>query len=230
MIAAKGAKPEKVLRLIAFAQGQIRMIRELSADEELAYIKAQEHLLTHDEANSLIEIVRRNLTAFEDCVKEYSSLVPQPGQRGALSRDAKLDVNRHFLNFLSAVRQLLDHTEMRLKRQYKDSPEVYETFRKRTSKAFDRVFAYRMLYKLRNYSQHCGAPIGIVDYQSEMKRGSEEIVHTLHLLFDAQQLLHVGGDVWGPVRADLKKIGAKFPVDALPRIFVTELEAIWTVV
>lgn len=230
MIADKGAKPEKVLRLIAVATGQIRMIRELSTDETDTYLKAQEHLLNHDEAGSLTEIVRRNLLAFEECVKGYSSLIPLPGQRGTLSRDAKLDVNRHFLNFLSAVRQLLDHTEMRLKREYAGNPEVYEAFRKRASKAFDRVFAYRMLYKLRNYSQHCGAPIGIVEYQSETKRGSEEVVHTLHLFFDAQHLLRVGGDIWGIVKADLKKIGTKFPVDALPRIVMAELEAIWSVV
>ena len=36
-------------------------------------------------------------------------------------------------------------------------------FKKITNKAFDTSFAYRFLYKLRNYAQHCGSPIeGIV--------------------------------------------------------------------
>ncbi|UZD95722.1 hypothetical protein LOY64_01535 [Pseudomonas corrugata] len=228
---AKGKIPEKALRLVAVAQGlEIRTIRELTFDEESAYIKAQEHLLNHDEAGWLTEIVRRNLFAFEDCVKGYANLVPVAGQRGVLSRDAKLDVNRHFLNFLSAVRQFLDHTETRLKRLYANNPEIFKAFKKRTAKAFDSVFAYRLLYKLRNYSQHCGAPIGIVEYESKLKPGTRETVHTLHLFLDAQHLLRTGGDVWGPVRADLKKLGSNFPVDELPRLVVTEIEAIWAVV
>lgn len=229
MYGTEDATPEKSLRLSAFVSGVFHMLRELTVDEENYYQKAHDHLLNHDEAVSLIEIVRRNLDAFEQCVNELSQVVPSPTKRGALSREAKTDVNRHFLNFLSAVRQFLDHTETRLKRDYDDKPEMYETFRKRTVKAFEDVFAYRMLYKLRNYSQHCGAPIGVVEYESKVV-GNAGTVHTLHLLLDAQYLLRTGGDVWGPVKADLKKIKSKFPVDPLPRKMLKELEAIWNVV
>lgn len=232
MIGTKGAIPEKVLKLVAVAQGiAIRNIRELTSREESAYLKAHEHLLGHDEAGWLPEIVRRNLSAFEDCVKRYSDVVPVAGQRGVLSRDAKLDVNRHFLNFLSAVRQFLDHSETRLKRLYANNPEVCAAFKKRTAQAFDTVFAYRLLYKLRNYSQHCGSPIGIVEYESKLNPATRQVLHTLHLFLDAQHLLRTGGDTWGIVRADLKKLGSKlFPVDTLLREVVKELDEIWAVV
>jgi hypothetical protein len=227
MVGTEGAKPEKVLRLAAMRPGGMQIVRELTAREATAYRKAHDHLLNHDEAASLIEIVRRNLAAFENCVRDLSMRQPEPGGRGRLQREGSIDVNRHFLNFLAAVRQLLDHTETRLKRDYAETPEVFEVFRKRTVAAFDSVFAYRFLYKLRNFSQHCGAPVGVVDFESKVIDSTGMTMHTLHLLFDAEQLLRNGGDVWGPVRADLRKLGSRFPVDPLPREFMTELEAIW---
>ncbi len=230
MVGMEGAKPEKVLRLAAMRPGGIQIVRELTAREAAAYRKAHDHLLNHDEAASLIEIVRRNLSAFENCVSDLSKRQPEPGGRGRLQREGRIDVNRHFLNFLASLRQLLDHTETRLKRDYAETPEVFEVFRKRTVAAFDGVFAYRFLYKLRNFSQHCGAPVGVVDFESKAIGSTGMIMHTLHLLFDAEQLLRNGGDVWGPVRADLRKLGSRFPVDPLPRKVMTELEAIWETV
>lgn len=230
MVGTLGAKPEKVLRLATFRSGGIEMGRELTAREAVAYQKAHVHLLNHDEAASLIEIVRRNLVAFENCVSDLSKRQPAPGERGRLQREGRIEVNRHFLNFLAAVRQLLDHTETRLKRKYLDTPEVYEVFRKRTVAAFDGVFAYRFIYKLRNFSQHCGAPVGVIDFESKAVGDKGMIMHTLHLLFDAKQLLLDGGDVWGPVTADLRKLGTRFPVDPLPREVMKELEAIWEAV
>ncbi|NUU34649.1 hypothetical protein [Pseudomonas sp. C2B4] len=230
MLGTQGATPEKELQIMAIGQGEFNSIRKLTAEETAAYRKAHEHLHSHDEAASLTEIARRNLVAFEECVKDLCQVVPGRGQHRTLSREAKLDVNRHFLNFLSAVRQLLDHTELRLKRQYSNNPEIFKVFQKRTSTAFDTVFAYRFLYKLRNYSQHCGAPIGIVEYESKSHGNAGETKHTLHLFFDANELLRVGGDLWGPVKTDLKKIDSKFPVDTLARKVMTELEAIWEAV
>lgn len=230
MVGTKGAKPEKVLRLAALSPGSINMVRELTSHEAAAYRKAHQHLLNHDEATSLTEIVRRNLAAFENCVSDLSKRQPDPGGRGRLQREAKIDVNRHFLNFLAAVRQLLDHTETRLKREYAESPEVFEVFRKHTVAAFDGVFAYRFIYKLRNFTQHCGAPVGVVNFETKAIGNAGMLMHTLHLLFDAEQLLRDGGDVWGPVKADLRTLGSRFPVDPLPRIVTTELEAIWETV
>jgi len=152
MVGTAGAKPDKVLRLAAMNPGNINMVRELTAPEAVAYCKAHQHLLNHDEATSLIEIVRRNLAAFENCARELSKKQPGPGGRGVLQREAKIEVNRHFLNFLAAVRQFLDHTETRLKREYAKTPEVFGAFRKHIEAAFDGVFAYRFIYKLRNFS------------------------------------------------------------------------------
>ncbi|VVQ32137.1 hypothetical protein PS943_02710 [Pseudomonas fluorescens] len=229
MSKTKGATPEKTLHLVAAVKGGFRDIRELTPHETAVYLKAHGHLLDHDEAISLTEIVRRNLAAFEACVGDLSKMAPGPGLRGTLSREAKLEVNRHFLNFLAAFRQLLDHTETRIKREYAENSDVYRVFQKRTAAAFDGVFAYRFFYKLRNFSQHCGAPVGIVDYVSKLN-DSGGVIETLHLFFDAQHLLRVGRDTWGVVKADLKKLESRFPVDPLPRKIMTELESIWEAV
>ncbi|RZI54630.1 MAG: hypothetical protein EOP12_01885 [Pseudomonas sp.] len=225
----KGAKPEKLLRLLALSGGHIREIRHLTESEGNVYRKAHQHLQDHDEAVSLIEMVRRNLKSYEECLKQSSETIPTRGGIGELSRSTKLEINRHFLNFLATARQFLDHTETRLKRQYSETPEVFQLFRKRTSRAFDNVFAYRFMYKLRNYSQHCGSPIGHVTHGGYSDENGDP-VFTLHVNFDADALLRSGGDVWGVVKADLIKRGPKFSVGNLPNLFLHELEGIWEAV
>lgn len=230
MIGTEGAKPEKVLRLAAMRPGGIHVVRELSRAEAEAYLAAQEHLKNHHKAASLIEIVRRNFSAFRESTGELSRQVPQRGKHGELQREAEIEVNRHFLNFLAALRQFLDHTETRLKRQYEHAPEVVQAFKARASKSFDTVFAYRFLYKLRNYSQHCGPPVGFVDFESKAIGRTGLVEHRLHLLFDAAQLLSHAEDVWGSVKKDLVKLKGRFPVEPLPEQAMAELEAVWSVV
>ena len=81
-----------------------------------------------------------------------------------------VDLNRLILNLLSSIRTYLDHTETRLKREYGDTSEEWLLFKQKTSHAYDNHFDYRFLYKLRNYSQHCGLPAGsaeITSFQDE---------------------------------------------------------------
>jgi len=77
-----------------------------------------------------------------------------------------VEMNRMILNLLSSVRTYLDHTETRLKREYGDTSEEYLLFKNATRDAYDNFFEYRFLYKLRNYSQHCGLPAGSAEIKS----------------------------------------------------------------
>jgi hypothetical protein len=228
MVGTEGARPETTLRLVGWQtvnnNEHIRVVRDLTVDEAAAYEGAVDQLNDHDRARALIEIVRRNLAAFEDTVTSLARRIPEPGRHAELKREAGVEVNRHFLNFLASIRQFLDHTELRLKRRYEDVPEVYEAFRARTAKAYDGNFAYRFLYKLRNYGQHGGAPIGYVDF--ETKHYGQLKQHILHLLFDAPQLLADWKD-WGAVKRELEQKGGRFPVGSLPREAVNELEEVW---
>jgi hypothetical protein len=227
MIGTLGARPEKQIRLLSFGGGILDLGRYLSDTEAESYLRALSLLRDHHKAAALIEITRRNLKAFSSTKLERGRLIPDRGKHSTIQRESEIEMNRLFLNFLTSVRQFLDHTETRLKRLYEHSPDVYETFRDQTIKAFDRSLAYRFLYKLRNFSQHCGAPIGIVEHESKAIGKSGVVSHQLHLLFNAPQLLLEGGDTWGPVKRDLERINGVFPIDPLPEAAMKELEEIW---
>ena len=96
------------------------------------------------------------------------------------------------MNVLSSIRTYLDHTETRLNRTFGNKSEEYKLFKLLTSEAFDSHFAYRFLSKLRNYSQHCGLPVGSIC----MKDGKQGFKLELILLRD-----HLLGNFksWGAI-------------------------------
>jgi len=78
------------------------------------------------------------------------------------------NLNRLMLNFLSAFRTFLDHTQTNLDRTYGKESENFKIFKKTRSSYYDNYFSYRFLDKLRNYSQHMGMPITGIDTSSEL--------------------------------------------------------------
>ena len=215
---------------MAVHPGNLEAIRTLGAAESKKYLVAIGNLREHAAGNTLLEIARRNHEEFEALVGSAGSSIPGPGTRGELQRELSLDLNRRFLNFLSSLRQFLDHTETRLKRQYKGVPAVAAAFKARTSQAYDTTFAYRFFYRLRNFGQHLGMPIGFVDIESRaLKRLSGIVLHEVHLMFDRDQLLAGGESVWtkGPLLHELAKMPPRFPVESYARTVMTQLAGIW---
>lgn len=223
-------KPLKLAALqFGGAQGPgINIIRDLRQAEAKSYQAATDFLGEHSKAGTLIEIVRRNFRGFSDSKTELAGRVPSPGRRGELQREASIELNRWLLNFMSATRQFLDHTETRLKRQYLGHPEVAAAFKTLKAAAYDGHFAYRFMYRLRNFGQHCGAPIGLVDFESMSVGQTSMTVHTLHVKFDPKTLLRDGSDVWGKVEKDLAAFPAPFDVEPLLVVVLQEIEAIWS--
>lgn len=64
------------------------------------------------------------------------------------------------LNFLAAMRMFLDQSEGELKRLDKaDNGSRYSLWHRACTSEYDDYFAYRFLYKFRNYVQHVGLPL-----------------------------------------------------------------------
>lgn len=122
-----------------------------------------------------------------------------------------LNMNRLILNFLASVRTFLDHTETRLKREYGENSEELTFFKSETAKAYDNNFCYRFLYKLRNYSQHCGLPAGSVSINSNGDKNNKT-VNTLNLLLVKDALLN-NYESWGnPVKGELQNQQDNFDI------------------
>jgi hypothetical protein len=224
-VGTEDAVPQNTLRLLAMRPGTLVHVRELTNDEASSFLANLALLKQHDRGRSLLEIVERNYNEFANTTERMAAAIPKAAPLSPLQREAETELNRCFLNFLAAMRQFLDHTEARIKRNYKHHSAVLESFQRATSHAFDTAFAYRFLYKVRNYAQHVGAPIGIVDVQ--VKAEGRTRSHILHLLYNPAELLENAGDLWGPVKADLKARSRLFQADPLAAAVLCHLRRIW---
>ena len=125
-----------------------------------------------------------------------------------------LNVNRLFLNYLSALRTFLDHTETFLNRKFGDDSSQFLEFKKILSFFYDNSFAYRFFYRLRNYAQHFGLPIDNLDFMTEYDSENNSVNGTLKVTFDRDRLL-LSYNKWSIVKNDLELLEAKFDVAPL---------------
>jgi hypothetical protein len=166
------------------------------------YRRAVYHLKDFQSARMLLPMVQAALADFRAVMQSAEATVTNSGLLRDAAREIDFETNRRFLSFLSAVRTYLDHTGTRLKRQYGDG-EPFDSFKKACRSAHDGSFAYRFLYQLRNYSQHCGLPIGHVVVAASRPTPAGPNQKRVVLGFDASDLLARGADTWGTVRSEL---------------------------
>ena len=79
------------------------------------------------------------------------------------------------MNFLSSFLSFLDHSETHL--DHVDASGAWkQRFKECRAACYDTVFAYRFLYGLRNYVQHCGLPLGGI--HASVQRDPQDINQT----------------------------------------------------
>lgn len=137
-----------------------------------------------------------------------------------------LKANSILLNYLSSIRTFLDHSEVYLNRKFGNTSNEFLEYKKLLSAFFDHSFAYRFFYKLRNYAQHIGLPLGNIKFETHYKRSPNIVNGELFILFD-KNLLLLRYDGWGVVTEDLKSKNIEF--DVMPLVFemthnLTEIE------
>ncbi|MFE5851862.1 hypothetical protein ACFQ61_01360 [Streptomyces sp. NPDC056500] len=175
-------------------------------------------------SSDLVESHQAHLAVLVEALEKspYAQLVSQYARfsegldgvhRGALSSSSsKEEVDRLpalLDSFLSAFRAFVDHTCKWLSGRYGDA--VLRGFNANLSREYDSEFAYRFMYKLRNYSQHCGLPpvSGRVRRWIDSNGVKRQEVS---VTFDAMELLSKY-DGWGqPVKAELQRMGGQFSV------------------
>ena len=64
------------------------------------------------------------------------------------------------VNWLAATRLYLENNRDLLAKNLGEDGDGYQSYLETTHKVFDSNPAYQFLYNLRDYSQHCGAPLG----------------------------------------------------------------------
>ncbi|WP_320069765.1 hypothetical protein [Micromonospora sp. RTGN7] len=196
----------------------LNFVAHISEDEYMRYTSAMEIIGRLDNRNrTTLDLIERNYQHIKSLHSFYYRLFSNAREKGRVGAfDAGIAISVAVANWLMAVRLHLDHEETRIKRQYgKDSPEV-QSFKSACSRAYDDSFAYRFLYKLRNFTVHCGLPLGSVNLripaEDERKRG---IIQHIEFLLDRDLLLNGFGS-WGTVKAELNAMPKNF--SAVPLI------------
>lgn len=165
-------------------------IDELTDDMYTQYKKHTEKIAEFQKDQQLHAIVNLNFDdiflTMEKCMSDHVRRL----ENGGMNLDIiMLKINRCILNYLSSFRTYLDHTEALLKRKYGKDADQVKKFNSACSNEYDSHFSYRFLYKLRNYSQHCGMPVGnftIVDKEDKANGGN---VREFKVQFNRDSLL-----------------------------------------
>jgi hypothetical protein len=188
--------------------------RELTEQEYGHYQSASKVLGKHATGQQLIHIARLNFN-------DYGAALEKFGQEYAANYDPSwgrvvnmiIEVNRHVLNFLSAMKTFLDHTETRLKREHGDTSTGVQVFKDASARAFDGHFSYRFIYQLRNYTQHCGMPLGVIRAKSDLPSSlSGPAKHAIDFYFEKASLL-ANFSKWGKhVQPELEAMPDVFPL------------------
>lgn len=199
----------------------ITTIRDLGEKEYEEYRKASVCLLDFSRDQQLYTIVLLNYDDFLDTLKRYSQKYAENPRmvNWILMEKMVLDTNRHLLNLLSSIRTFLDHTQTKLTKRYGDQSSRVKRFKEACSKSYNDSFSYRFLSKLRNYSQHCGMPLGEMTLSSEENPPySGNISHSLAANFSRDELLKF--NLWGTrIQKEITQLPPKF--DIIPHVVET---------
>lgn len=117
-------------------------------------------------------------------------------------------------DMLSALRAFDDRTSRYLKHKYGEGSAPFQTFKEALSHEYDSEFSYRFMYRLRNYSQHCGQP-ELTGGVKGSRATDGTSVRRVSIAFDSVALLN-RFDKWGPaVKGELQAIGGKFEAEPI---------------
>jgi len=182
--------------------------KQITEQEYDKYISNIDELNNYENLKRLFEILILNHNEFIEftMVKSkvlFDNSLSISGDKESYNQHY-LNLNRILLNYLSSFRTLLDHVETIIKRKYGKASNQTSQFQEQTSYLFDNYFAYRFMYKLRNYAQHCGLPID--EFSISATKISDNKFKTEYKVdFDSVTLLSKFKE-WGKVKNDLINI------------------------
>lgn len=201
-------------------ENKIKPIRELNIAEYEIYEKAITCLTNFSSDLQLLTIVHLNYYDYENTlVRIFEEFNKSPNMSWDSIDAMNININKSILNFLSAVRTYLDHSEKNIKKRTGGDSQRTMLFKLACKKAYDNNFSYRFLSKLRNYVQHFGMPVGNLSLQKSLDEPySKEIHHTLAVKFSRDELLQF--DSWG---IQLKKEIQNLPPEFEIKPHITEM-------
>jgi hypothetical protein len=198
-------------RLVDDGHHHFSDLRELSEDEMQMLSDSTALLGLFNGSHSLYEICVENyneLTAFHEEITQAHGLNQEFFHRLSIA------LNRRLLNYLSSFRTFVDHQERQLKGLESVCTDPYGMFRDRASFHYDNCFSYRFLWRLRNYVQHCGLPLGGFAVTSRPDQEGDDTRYSF-AFFDRDSLVRSFGD-WKDVKEDLERQPSR--IEIMPHV------------
>lgn len=187
---------------------QLNELEHLTEEQYDKIITAKSNINDYAQSSNLIDAVHQNLNEF---IESFFFTAKNFLETKSLNEDEMdfmaFDFSRLLLNVLAMFRSFLDHTDAAISRKFgKDSTE-FLSWKAKQSEIFDKSFAYRFFYKLRNYTQHVGMP----PMHIALKATSENEGIEFNLTFLRDELLKE--DLWSKqIKEDLIQQPEKFLV------------------
>lgn len=148
--------------------------------------------------------------------KGFSAVLDAPFGGLPIIYDTHVAMLQRVMNFLSAVRAFVDHTETQLVRVHGKQSGSYKCFKESLQCSYDNKFSYRFLYELRQMSQHVAVPISLVRINWDKKTSQTPHAFHVELSMKRDDLLETWTK-WKPrVRKDIEQQPLHF--DLLPLI------------
>lgn len=164
------------------------LVKEISGEMFNEYSVIDSRINNYYRSFSLIKFPELAFTKLENCFNKTIKSMQELDYDREVFLNISFELEFHLINYLTNFRIYLDHTETRLKRDYKDGG-IIELFKKSTNNFFDETFSYPFIYQLRNFVQHCSIPFSPekIDY---LKKDTTEVERsTADIFFDRDGLL-----------------------------------------
>ncbi|NPE27294.1 hypothetical protein HNV12_04810 [Methanococcoides sp. SA1] len=202
--------------LATFSTDSLDEIRAIAEDELNQYTINSGKINDFLRNQELFNVVKLNYQDYQLTSSSYfNNYQKNPHMDGILADTIRTDINRLVLNFLSSFRTFLDHFDRSLKQQYGKDSQIYSSFKQSLSYQYDNSFAYRFLYRLRNYTQHCGMPVHTINFSSESDKTDESKTnHSMNIFLNREKLL-AEYDKWKSLATDISKLPEEFEISPL---------------
>lgn len=140
----------------------ISEVRKLSVDEH-ERLQVATTILRSFVARTVYSVLRQNYLSFSTLEKQTTDQVASTGSTGGVTPEAiQVLLTTSIMNYLSSMRMYIDLTEKELSdRDSSDGASRLPSWRQAASAEYDDYFAYRFLYRFRNYIQHVGLPLSM---------------------------------------------------------------------
>lgn len=169
---------------------RIEFLQELSEEQINIYDKSAKELIELNKSSWPFLIAQQNYFLFmEETLADFKNVNFIEKVSWEFMQEKTIQSNRRLFNFLGSFVSFVDHSKTYLTRKFgKDSDELIE-FIKTTNFHFDNTFGYRFFCKLRDYTIHCGMPMGNISATAIRNENEGVYENTVTLKFGRDELL-----------------------------------------